>query len=44
MEIVKKNLKKIKIYKLEVNTENYIETFNHIRYHIKVEAVTIAKF
>ena len=30
--------------KLKVKKENYSETFNQIRYNIKVEAVTTTKF
>ena len=38
MKIVKK------IFKKKIKKENSSETFNQIRYNIKVEAVTTAKF
>ena len=45
MEIVKKTVTKNKqILKVKVKKGNYSEIFNQIRYTIKVEAVTAAKF
>ena len=45
MEIVKKTVTKNKqILKVKVKKGNYSGTFNQIRYKIKVEAVTAAKF
>ena len=44
MDFVKKNRHKKLIHKLKVKNENFSEKFNQIRYNIKVEEVTIAKF